>query len=224
MKFIITVFALAVSACSVLADSNTLYIVGAKKTCPVAVAIRTQADCVAVPVTIDAETKEISKKEQANRHASEQANRQIAKALMDSVVKSRTADENAAVKAKSRLDAEMISLSEQPYLYLLVALENDQKDMAYYSEEVAKLFKRVFFTGSSRCQLGAPVLAVRNVEKYRPQLIGMILEEVKEIEKVASSKSKITIGGLESPIVVRQLDDKNVELYLNYRLSIELEK
>jgi len=218
------VLALVLPAFAAFADSNTLYIVGAKRSCPVAVVIKKQADCVAVPVTVDSETKEVSKKEQTNKQTTEHANRLIAKALVDAVVKIRTADENAAVKAKSRLDVEQIGLTEQPYLYLLMGLENDQRDMAYYSEEVLKAFKKVFFTGMSRCQLGAPVLAVRNVEQYRPQLIGLILEEVKEIEKVASAKAKITIGGLESPIIVRQVDDKNVEMYINYRLSIEMEK
>jgi hypothetical protein len=42
-----------------------------------------------------------------------------------------------------------------------------------------------------------------------------------KIKETLKSKAKFALRGLESPVLVRQVDDTQVELFIDYQLSIE---
>ena len=78
--------------------------------------------------------------------------------------------------------------------------------------------------GKAHCELGRLQLAVDNPEQYRSKLLNMITEEVKKTRQVMASEGTVKVDGLESSVMVRQADDRQVELFLNYSLSITSDK
>ena len=139
--------------------------------------------------------------------------RQTAKALVAAIEKSR-----------SKLRVRQVSWTKQPYIYLLMPMEAIPKDMAYYTDRIEELFRPVFFTGKSRCELGGPTLALDDPEEYRPRLMKMILDNVDSLTKSLGTASLVTVEGLSKPVQVTQIDDQRVELFIDYSLSIEMEK
>lgn len=66
-------------------------------------------------------------------------------------------------------------------------------------------------------------LAVDNSEQYRDRLLELISEQARNTQRNFGART-VVIEGLNNPITVRQLDDLNVELYIDYQLSTTLER
>ena len=66
-------------------------------------------------------------------------------------------------------------------------------------------------------------LAVDNSEQYRDRLLELIGEQARNTQRNFGART-VVIEGLNNPITVRQLDDLNVELYIDYQLSTTLER
>jgi len=65
---------------------------------------------------------------------------------------------------------------------------------------------------------------VDNPEQYRGKVLGQIAQEVQKTREAISANGSVKVEGLESSVMVRQADDRNVELFLNYSLSITTDK
>ena len=65
---------------------------------------------------------------------------------------------------------------------------------------------------------------MENPEQYRAKLLGLIAQEITKARETLSGRGSVKLEGLESPVMVRQADDRNVELFLNYSFSITTEK
>ena len=57
--------------------------------------------------------------------------------------------------------------------------------------------------------------------KYRPKLLQMISDDIKQARLLAKTSGKVMITGLDHPVLVRQADDSHVELLLDYAASME---
>jgi hypothetical protein len=68
----------------------------------------------------------------------------------------------------------------------------------------------------------AITLAVAEPEQYRARLLALIADQSRAIQQNFGART-IIIDGLQNPVVVRQVDDSNVELFLDYQLSANLE-
>jgi len=65
-------------------------------------------------------------------------------------------------------------------------------------------------------------LAVTDPEQYRARLLALIADQSRTIQQNFGAHTVI-IDGLQNPVVVRQIDDSNVELYVDYQLSANVE-
>jgi hypothetical protein len=83
------------------------------------------------------------------------------------------------------------------------------------------MFKKVFFSGMTRCTLGNASLAVEDPESFRGELMGMIFREVEKLSTFLGEEVLITVSGLESPVQVRNGDGMTVNFFINYRLAVE---
>jgi len=202
---VLTILILVSGLSYVYSGDDKLYVIGADSNTTTAVALRIKADYVAVPVRIvdDSKVKEADRKVHFQR--------KTAKALVA-----------GAIKSKTSFDVRLTGLNKQPYVYLLLPLDSDGKDTAYYSDKVETLFKPIFFSGKSDCHLDAPVLAMNDPERFRNQIIKKIIESVESLAASLGSTIRVTISGLEQPVVVKQYDDEYVDLYIPYTLSIEM--
>jgi hypothetical protein len=65
-------------------------------------------------------------------------------------------------------------------------------------------------------------LAVADPEQYRARLLALIADQSRAIQHNFSARTVI-IDGLQNPVTVRQVDDSNVELFVDYQLSANLD-
>ena len=49
-------------------------------------------------------------------------------------------------------------------------------------------------------------------------------QEMKKTRATLAAEGGIRAAGLESPVLVRQVDDRQVELFLNYSLAMEMDR
>lgn len=70
--------------------------------------------------------------------------------------------------------------------------------------------------------LGQIQLGVNRPEQYRAQLLQEIMDEIARIRKLSGSKAILHISGLEDPVQVRQISEEEVELFIDYQLTVEV--
>ena len=64
-------------------------------------------------------------------------------------------------------------------------------------------------------------LAVEDPEKLRGKILKMISADIKGAKEAMDATGKITISGLEGPVKVNQVDDINVDMFIEYNMSLE---
>jgi hypothetical protein len=69
--------------------------------------------------------------------------------------------------------------------------------------------------------MGPIVPSLRDPQKYRPQLLKLIAEEVARTREAIPGTLPAHIGGLDSAVIVRAVDERDVQLSLAYTLSLE---
>ena len=58
-------------------------------------------------------------------------------------------------------------------------------------------------------------------EKYRAQILESISKSIAESKKSLALSGSVEVDGLENPVSVMQLNEAEVALFINYRLSIQ---
>ncbi len=75
--------------------------------------------------------------------------------------------------------------------------------------------------GKSDYSLGQMRLAVKDPEHYRTPLLSLIAEDVKGLRSVFGENAEVSLNGLAGPVRVRQLDDRRVELFIDYTMQVD---
>jgi hypothetical protein len=109
-------------------------------------------------------------------------------------------------------------------IYLLVPFTKERDNIFGAGAEAARFVETLSLPGKIRCELGNLQLAVENPEQYRAKLLGLIAQEIKKTEEAMAAQGNVKVEGLESPVMVRQVDDRQVELFVYYSLSITMNK
>lgn len=109
-------------------------------------------------------------------------------------------------------------------IYLLVPFTGECTNIFQAGAEAARLVEKLDLPGKARCELGHVQLAVENPEQYRGKLLALISGQIKQTREAMAFQGAVNVQGLESSVMVRQADDRQVELYLNYSLSLASDK
>ncbi|MDB6066881.1 MAG: hypothetical protein JWR26_3089 [Pedosphaera sp.] len=108
-------------------------------------------------------------------------------------------------------------------IYLLVPLTKERDNLFVAGVEAAKFVEALHLPGKTKCEMGRMLLAVENPERHRAELQIKIKEEINQAwHAMGPVAGSAKVDGLESSVMVRQADDRNVELWLNYSLSLSL--
>jgi hypothetical protein len=107
-------------------------------------------------------------------------------------------------------------------IFLLVPLTREHNNIFDAGAVAGHFLENLRLPGRTRYELGRLTLAVDTPEQYRAKLLGMVAEQIKNTRSAMVTKGAVKADGVESPVMVRQLDDRRIELFLNYRLSITL--
>ena len=111
--------------------------------------------------------------------------------------------------------------SLQPTLRVLSPLQGDID--VFESMKLLRLFiASLTPANDTELSVVAITLAVAEPEQYRSRLLALIADQSRAIQQNFGART-IIIDGLQNPVSVRQVDDSNVELFVDYQLSANLE-
>lgn len=186
----------------------------------VSASLRKEADFVAMPISISSNHKDPSKRFEAVA---------LAKAAIMKAAEGRknirVYSGPVALSAKpvgmlAKFESSGYRHLSHAELHLLAPLAVG-KNVFQSAAEMNDFIRSVMLPDKADLELGQIHLAVENPEQYRSKLLKLIADEVSETKKVLGS-GQPTVTGLESPVFVRQADERNVDLFLNYAVSLTL--
>lgn len=205
-------------------ETGPEYVLASREARSVAVSIVRPADFVAVPISIVSDQKEQSLRfddiRTAKRLIKEKAN-----TGQRIIVKEGSLSLSASPGARSG-HASVASGDAMPtaVLTLMVALDPQAPDVFAAAGEITRFMAGVKVGEKARCNLGQVQLAVADPEQYRTDLLKRITQDIRRAKELMGREGSLAVTGLESPVLVRQTDESNVELFLNYAVTLtELE-
>ncbi|OAM87669.1 hypothetical protein OH491_21950 [Termitidicoccus mucosus] len=102
-------------------------------------------------------------------------------------------------------------------LWKIAAADHDTLDASATIRQFADTFKPA---GQAEVRLARLALAVESPERQRQRLLQLIGDSADAMKKTFAA-SAVSIDGLEGPVLVRQVDDTQVELFIDYKLSVK---
>jgi hypothetical protein len=177
------------------------------------------ADYVAVPITIDNEAKDPVKRideiEKAFRVITEKLASQQDLKIMPGVI---------SLVPREPAEPTSFSYSEthrgSAQLYVLGALKQDTNIFAI-TKRIYQVVASMPQANGTKITLGNTALGLDEPEKYRNQMLGLIAKSVAEAKKALGTVAFVEVEGLEKPVTVMQLNDREVLLFINYRLRVQ---
>ena len=104
-------------------------------------------------------------------------------------------------------------------LRILCKLASGQDDTLDATLALHTLVNNIKPTAPADVRIRALALAVNAPELQREQLLRLIRNSADAMSKTFSA-ARLTIDGLQNPVLVRQVSDTQVELYIDYTLSV----
>ncbi len=224
LAFVLPMIALAVPAFADLSSgsaSGTIIVVAAPEPRTVAISLTVPADYVSVPVHVTSQEKDTATSYENTREA-------IATITQK-------ADESGIFKVQTGV-AELTQRRKgfgissgswaQPAagadLYVLVPLSEDRDDIFAAGADAARFLDSIVLPEKIECELGNLQLAVENPEQYRSKLLKRMVQQLTDTIGATGDAfgRNVKLEGLESPVYVRQVNDKEVEVFLNYSLTM----
>lgn len=140
----------------------------------------------------------------------------------------------AAREGRLRLDMGVLSLSARKGKFLgprwdvesearfhLLAPLDAEHDVYGCAEEMTQFINGINLPSKTKVSIGKTVLVMENVHRHREELLNGIAGDVKKARLVFDPRGKVVVSGLESPVLIRQVNEEQVELFLRYTLSVE---
>ncbi len=222
MKTVSLVLMILLTALTAFAGENSIFFFATdyEKSRPVAVSILQKADHAAISVAITSEQKEPAEQFReisAARQTLIQEAKKNPRVLVHSGPVLLNNESRSSLKKVSSY-----SPGSEAEVHLLFSLSEYKGDVFLAAKELTRLIKDIRAPGSASYKLSPVKLVVDTPEKYRAKLLQQIFDDLKQTRKLAKKTGKVTISGLENPVLVRQADDTHVELFLHYTVSMEL--
>ncbi len=111
----------------------------------------------------------------------------------------------------------------QAQVHILLPVVRESDNIYAGGGELIELMTGIELPGKARFTSSAIRLAVEDPERMRGALLEMISKDIKFTRDRIKSRGKIILSGLEGPVRVRQFDDINVELFIEYKMSMEVQ-
>jgi hypothetical protein len=99
---------------------------------------------------------------------------------------------------------------------------NNKNDIYSASEYIKNVCDNIKVPLKSKINVGVSTLGIANPEQYRKNILEKIHKYVSLLKSTMQTSKKVSITGLEKPITVKQIDNRYVELFINYTMTIEL--
>ena len=183
---------------------------------PVNSSIDIDAEYVAMSVSLSSDAK----------YASERAKliRQLQSSVSAAASTNTSIDFKQGVISLSPREKSSFSLSKSygsssgSNFYILSKL-GDGKDVYAATQDIYSFIGRIKRPDDTNLSLGNTSLAISSPEKHRNSLLEQIKSEINTTKSILGSGYKSSVSGLENPVVVKQKNDKQVTLFLEYRIE-----
>ena len=202
----------------VFAEDQSVIVYAVEQGKPVAVSLVEKADYVAFAITITSRQEE---PENEINEISEARQRLMKEAKKNQKIRIHQGPIYLSSTSNSRT-----SFSYGPSqmtVHLLIPLSETDGDVFKAAGIITDLVERIEPPEMASYSLSPMKIAVENPGKYRSKLLGMLDEHIEEMRKLLKKTGKFFISGIERPVMVRQFDLNQVEIFLDYKLSVEVE-
>jgi len=216
------IFVVPVMTLASISSSTSNFVIAFSGEKTTAVSLEKEADYVSIAVEIQSEQKDPV--EQINEireiqgsiieKANEQEQIEIHKgpiSLSASPVKSGFAVSSGYYRSKTS--------TAQIHILARLDAKNDIYDCAI---QIRRFLDSVKLPSKAKFSLGEIQLTVKNPEQYRAEILKKIGEDAEFVKSALGFNGTILLAGLDQPVLVRQVDDRKVELFIDYSMSIEL--
>ena len=211
---------LAASTASAGEKSILVFAAGYDSSRPAAVSILQRADYASMTVTISSDQKEAVDQFQELSLARQTL---IQEAKKNPKVLVHIGPVSLSPESRSALSkVASYSSGSDATVHLLYSLAENKGDVFQAARELAALAKGMKGPGKASYRFSSIRLVVDTPEKYRPKLLQMIFDDIKQARLLAKKSGKVMLTGLDHPVLVRQADDSHVELFIDYAASMEL--
>src|SRR5262249_46131965 len=106
-------------------------------------------------------------------------------------------------------------------LYVLAALKPETSVFAL-TKRIHQLLTANPAPDGVKVLAGNTTLGMNDPERFRPQLLGLIAKAVADARKLLGASGPTELEGLENPVIVMQINETEVILFVNFRLKIHL--
>jgi hypothetical protein len=107
---------------------------------------------------------------------------------------------------------------------LLMAPLNGQTDLIQIVRQFRSMISGLKFPRKIRASIGSVYLALENPESLRPDLLKKIRAHIEASAKLLSDSPDYFVSGLDEPLRVRGTSEREVEVYLPFRVTYSQRK
>lgn len=198
------------------AGSDSFVVALSKGPTPVSVVLDVPADYVAVPIVISS-----NEKDPLRNHESIQA---FSQRLKDSAAKSptiklRQGALSLSIAVEDGSFSKSASLTSSSSMYLVAPLQND-RDIFLISQDIAAFVQSMEKPEQIRVRFGMTSLGIEAPERFRPRLLALMSKDLEQTRSAIGNPKSFEISGLENPVAVMLRDDRNLTIYIPYRLKL----
>lgn len=193
---------------------------GAKTT---AVSVEMNADYVAIPLSIGSNQRDSEDRFAEIRNAQ---NLILAKAKKQDGILAHKGPISLSPQPRSKLESissHSYSRSSIAQFHIMAKLE-ENGDVYTCATRIRQFLDSIKMPPKTEIYLDPIQLVIANPEQYRKEILTKISQDVAFVKQSIQSSGKVSITGLEQPVLVRQVDDQKVELFINYSMTMELSK
>lgn len=200
------------------ASSDSFVVATSRGQVPVTATLDAAADFVAVPISVTSNEKDPLRNMENVQALMEKLKGAVRKSpeiklRQGTISLSVTQGEEGFSSYKS------VGISSSSNLYLIAPLAND-RDVFQATREIIALAQSIPKQDQSRITFGATSLGIESPERFRTRLLALIQKEIGQVRSALGNSKLFEVSGLESPVVVMQSDDRNVVVYIPYRLKV----
>lgn len=190
-----------------------------------AVRMRMQADYVAVPVSIQSDASDPVERgdeiEKTYRLLMEKLAAQADLKVMPGLISlSPGGQSKSSGKSFSKSFSSSYAGGDSAQFYVLGALK-PETNIFGVTKRIHALLAQTALPDGARMALGNTVLGLDEPEQYRNQLLGLIAKSMVDARKALGPTGVVDVEGLENPVTVMQMNDREVMLFISYRLRIQ---
>lgn len=216
MKTIITLAFILITF-TARADFSAIVIAYGAGNVPVNSSIDIDAEYVAMPVSLSSDAK----------YPAERAKliSKLQSAVMSAASSNPNIDFQQGVISLSPQEKSSFSISKSygsssgSSFYILAKLATE-KDIYTVTQDIYSFLGRIQKPDDTSINLGNTSLAISSPNQYRTQLLDKIKKEIESTKLALGPNYKVTISGLENPVIVRQKNDKQVTVFVNYWIEL----